>query len=176
MHHRAESLSELFDHLPFVHMSVPLSVCLWTFHIFIFFCRTTRPILTDLCTKHWSLTVGMFFKINSHGLFPRGDNSKIGENILRTYWSLLHKPNFNQLWHILIKLSLSEGYSSIYIYMTISFWFSNGDNDQTNLTVKLKLFGLNLDPKWALWTMGLLIIIASNLTYLSFLACVEFLL
>ena len=55
---------------------VCLPVCLLTFHIFIFFSRTTGPMSTKLGTRHpWVKRIQVCSNEGPHP-FPRGDNSK----------------------------------------------------------------------------------------------------
>ena len=59
-------------------LSVCLSVRLKTFHILIFFSRTTEPISTKLGTKHpW--VMGIQFSNEGRSSFPRGDNYKLAK-------------------------------------------------------------------------------------------------
>ena len=68
------------DHLSsVVCLSVRPSVCLKTFHIFIFFSRTTGPISTKLGTKHpWVKGIQIYSNEGPRS-FPMGDNYEIAK-------------------------------------------------------------------------------------------------
>ena len=85
-----------------------------TFHIFIFFSRTTELISTKLGTKHpWVKGIQVCSNEKARS-FPRGDNYEISENTLSKFKNLSlqnHCANFNQTWH---KASLGERDSSFF--------------------------------------------------------------
>ena len=98
-------------------LSISSSLSLsYTFHIFIFFSRTTGSISTKLGTKHpWM--IGIYFCSNEGPCsFPRVDNNKLAKIHWRTLKNFFWRttgPN-NQTWHIAflgmgIHVCLNEG-------------------------------------------------------------------
>ena len=87
-------------------------VCLWTFHIFFFFSRTTWPFSTKLGLKHPLVMRIQVCSNKGPQAFPRGDNKKkwkydIYKNLLlKDHWA-----NFNQTWH---KSYLGDGDANLF--------------------------------------------------------------
>ena len=102
---------------------IRLSVCLWTFPIFVFFSRSTGPISIKDGTKHPSVKEVQFFFFPNEGPcpFPRVDNSEIAKILWQNWKNLLiqnHKANFNQTWH---KASLGIWDSNFFKWRTLPF-------------------------------------------------------
>ena len=85
----------------------------WTFHIFIFFARTTRPILTKLGTKHpWVKGIQIVY-MKGPVLFWGEIITQYGKYIdeIKQSSPPEHRANFNQTWH---NASLVVGDSNLF--------------------------------------------------------------
>ena len=110
------------DHLSsVVCLSVRPSVCLSTFHIFIFFSRTTGPISTKLGTKYpWVKGIQVCSNERPRPS-QRGDNrelKKINWQLLKNLLLQNHWAYFNQFWH---KVSLGEWNSCLFKWRATPF-------------------------------------------------------
>ena len=97
-------------------VSCPSSLSLsLTFHIFIFFSRTTQPIFQPNLAQ----SILKFVKIKDQPLF-QGDNYEIAKTHWRNLSLLLknHFANFNQTWH---KASLGEEKSGLFKWRASPF-------------------------------------------------------
>ena len=82
-----------------------LSLCLLTFHIFIFFSRTTRTISSKLGWMHPCIKAIQECPNEEPLPFPRGDDSEIAKkkftiliHLLKNQWTNLTKPCSRHPW------------------------------------------------------------------------------